>query len=136
MAPLEAGRASAGRRNRGGLGAVRQVVRAELVQRVGHQQAEVPGDDLYRLRYLPEGLEFELYIDGKRIELHNDPVQIEDPDKPMRSTAQPFAPHLFVFASGEFTAYEIDLVRPQTGARLVMRGDVLGEIEFGEDDEI
>lgn len=100
------------------------------------QWAEVPGDDLYRLRYLPEGLEFELYIDGKRIELQNDPVKLEDPDKPTSAGSQPFAPHLFVFASGEFTAYEINLLRPQTGARLVMRGDVLGEIKFGDDDEI
>ena len=100
------------------------------------QWAEVPGDDLYRLRYLPEGLEFELYIDGKRIELQNDPVRLEDPEKPTRAGSQPFAPHLFVFASGEFTAYEIILLRPQTGARLVMRGDVLGEIDFGDGDEI
>lgn len=100
------------------------------------QWAEVPGDDLYRLRLLPEGIEFELYIDEKRIELQNDPRKLSDPEKPMSSTFQPFAPHLFVFASGESTAYEIHLVRHQTGKRLVMRGDVLGEIEFGEDDEV
>ena len=100
------------------------------------QWAEVPGDDLYRLRLLPEGIEFELYIDEKRIELLNDPKKLNDPNKPMSSSFQPFAPHLFVFASGESTAYEIHLLRQQTGKRLVMRGDVLGQIEFGDDDEI
>ena len=99
--------------------------------------AEIPGDDLYRLRYLPEGLEFELYIDEKRIRLENDPKKLDDPDKPMLSAgAKPYVPHLFIFASGESTAYEIRLRRPQTDQQLVMRGDVLGQIEFGDDDEV
>ena len=99
------------------------------------QWAEVPGDDLYRLRYLPEGLEFELFIDEKRIPLENDPKVLDDPDKPMTPGFEPFKPHLFVFASGESSAYEIHFWRRQTDNRLVMRGDVLGQIEFGEDDE-
>ena len=98
---------------------------------------EIPGDDLYRLRYLPDGLEFELYIDEKRIRLENDPRKLDDPDKPMLSAgAKPYVPHLFIFASGESTAYEIRLRRPQTDQQLVMRGDVLGQIEFGDEDEI
>ena len=98
--------------------------------------AEVPFDDLYRLRYLPEGLEFEVFIDEKRVQLENDPMELEDPDEPNISMrAQPYMPHLFVFASGESTVYELHLWRPATDQRLVMRGDVLGEIEFGEDDE-
>jgi general secretion pathway protein H len=100
------------------------------------QWAEVPGDELYRLRPLPEGLEFVLYVDDKLIELETNPSQLADPDEEItRSSARPYAPHLFVFASGESTAFEIHLWRPQTDGRLVMRGDILGEIEFGEDDE-
>jgi len=98
---------------------------------------EVPGDDLYRLRYLPEGLEFELYIDEKRIRLENDPKKLDDPDKAMLSVgAKPFVPHLFLFASGESSVYEIHFRRPQTDQQRVMRGDVLGQIEFGDNDEI
>lgn len=99
------------------------------------QWAEVPGDELYRLRNLPVGLEFELYIDETRIPLENDPQELADPDEPMAGGIKPFAPHLFVFASGESTVFELHLWRPQTDARLVMTGDVLGEIRFGEDDE-
>jgi len=99
--------------------------------------AEVPGDDLYRLRSLPEGLEFELYIDEKQIRLENEPKKLDDPDKPVLSAgAKPYVPHLFLFASGESSAYEIRLRRPQTDQELIMRGDFLGEIEFGEDDPI
>lgn len=104
---------------------------------LGRQWMEIPGDDLYRLRELPEGIEFELYIDDKRVELNDDPQKLDDPDNLTLSTAtRTFAPHLFVFASGEASAYEIRLRRLQTQTELIMRGDILGEIEFGEDDEI
>jgi len=99
--------------------------------------AEVPGDELYRLRYLPEGVEFELYIDDKRIRLEEDPKKLEDPTKKKpASGVKPYIPHLFVFASGESSVYEIRLRRLMTDMELVMRGDVLGQIRFGEDDEV
>lgn len=102
------------------------------------QWAEVPGDDLYRLRYLPEGVEFALYIDDTLIPLEEEPRKLEDDasDSPSASGIQPYAPHLFVFASGESSVYEIRLRRPATDQELIMRGDVLGQIRFGEDDEI
>lgn len=99
------------------------------------QWAEVIGDDLYRLRFLPEGVEFELFIDDKRIELARDPKKLDDPEKPRSPTAEPYAPHLFVFSSGESTAFEVHLWRRATDYRLVLRGDVLGELKFGENDE-
>ena len=101
------------------------------------QWMDVPGDDLYRQRDLPEGLEFELYIDEKRIQLIEAPKALQDPDKTMLSPgAKTYVPHLFVFASGEASAYEVCLKRLQTQMELVMRGNILGEIEFGEDDEV
>jgi general secretion pathway protein H len=104
---------------------------------LGRQWVDVPGDDLYRLRELPEGIEFELYIDDKRVELVNDPQKLVDPnDQTLSAATQTYVPHLFVFASGEASAFEIRLRRPQTQTELIMRGDILGEIEFGEDDEI
>lgn len=99
------------------------------------QWAEIVGDDLYRLRALPDGLEFELFIDDKRIELALDPKQLDDPDKPLADGVEPFAPHLFVFSSGEGTVFALDLWRPETDYRLRLRGDILGQIEYGEDDE-
>jgi len=104
---------------------------------LSRQWMDVPGDEFYRLRELPEGVEFELYIDEKRVELSNDPQKLVDPNSQTLSTAtRTYVPHLFVFASGESSAYEIRLRRPQTQTQLIMRGDILGEIEFGEDDEI
>jgi general secretion pathway protein H len=98
------------------------------------QWSEVPGDDLYRLRRLPEGLEFELFIDDRRIGLNVDPDRLDDPDKPKSRSVDPYVPHLFVFASGESTVFEVHIVRPQTDRRLILRGDVLGELEFGDEE--
>jgi general secretion pathway protein H len=101
------------------------------------QWAEVPGDDLYRLRSLPEGVEFALFIDDKLIPLEEDPQVLGDAsDSMIMSGVKPYLPHLFVFASGEASVYEIRLRRPQTEREVIMRGDVLGQIRFGEDDEM
>jgi hypothetical protein len=87
------------------------------------------------LRQLPEGLEFELYVDDKRIELKDDPQRLKDPDKANAIGVEPYMPHLFVFASGESTVFELHLRRPQLERRLILRGDVLGALDFGENDE-
>lgn len=101
------------------------------------QWMEVPFDELYRLRSLPEGIEFELYVDDARVQLDMDPQKITDPDDTNTTVGtKVYAPHLFIFASGEASAFELRLIRPQTRNELIMRGDILGEIEFGEDDEI
>jgi general secretion pathway protein H len=98
------------------------------------QWSEIPGDDLYRLRRLPEGLEFELFIDDRRIELEINPDRLEDPQKERGGNVDTYMPHLFVFASGESTVFELHIVRPELDRRLVLRGDVLGELEFGDDE--
>jgi general secretion pathway protein H len=98
------------------------------------QWAEIPFDDLYRLRRLPEGLEFELFIDERRIELENDPERLADPDDRPSGRTDPYAPHLFIFASGESTVFELHVVRSALDRRVVLRGDVLGELEFGVDE--
>ncbi len=101
------------------------------------QWMEVPNDELYRLRELPEGIEFELYIDDKRIQLKNDPQKFKDPmSSNLTAATQTYVPHLFIFASGEASAFELRLQRPLTRKEIIMRGDILGEIKFGEDDEI
>ncbi len=100
------------------------------------QWSEVPGDDVFRLRRLPEGMEFELYVEDKRVILENDPKEFEDPeDENMSLTVKTYAPHVFVFSSGESTSYEIRLRRPLNEQQLVMRGNVLGEIELVDQED-
>jgi len=97
------------------------------------QWTEIPGDDLFRQRKLPEGMLFELYIDEKRVVLQDAPRDFGNPQKKgMNLAVSRYTPHLYVFASGEATAYELRLRRPAADQELVMRGDVFGDIEFGE----
>jgi general secretion pathway protein H len=101
------------------------------------QWSEIRGDDLFRQRSLPEGMEFELYIDDKRITLNQDLAEFDDPDdKDPVSKVQSYMPHLFVFASGEATAFEIRVHRFNPDAQLAMQGDVLGNIEFDVEEEL
>ena len=97
------------------------------------QWNEVLGDDLLRLRHLPEGMELDLYVEDKLIVLATDPAQFEDPDDEKKAASDDYEPHIFVFSSGESTPYEIRLRRDFTDRELVMRGDIFGEIEFVED---
>ena len=100
------------------------------------QWSEIPGDELFRLRKLPEGIELELYVEDKRILLEDDPKQFKQADdETMQIGIDDYTPHLLLFSSGEMTAYEIRVRRYDSGQELVMRGDILGEIEFVETGE-
>lgn len=102
---------------------------------LSRQWVEPPLDDLYALRELPEGIEMELLIDDKRIELRREPKRLDDSDKKMSASVQTFEPHLFVFASGEGTVFELHFWRRQTDYRAIVHGDLLGNLELGAADE-
>ena len=100
------------------------------------QWTEIVGDEIFRTRQLPEDMEFELYIEDKRVVLENDPHEFEEADEERRSVqTETYAPHLFLFSSGESTAFEIRLNRPLNRQQLAMRGDVLGQIELIENED-
>ncbi len=98
--------------------------------------AEVPGDDTLRLRALPQELEFELFIEDKRIQLDDDPAPFEDPDeKSSLSTTYSYAPHLLIYSSGDTTPFELHVYRDIDDLRVVLRGDALGAIELVNPDD-
>lgn len=100
------------------------------------QWSEIVGDDMLRPRKLPEGMEFELYVEDKLVLLKENPQEFEDPDKAtMLTSGETYAPHLFVFSSGESTAYEIRLRRPINDQQLAMRGNILGQIELLDEED-
>ncbi|MBT8087396.1 MAG: type II secretion system minor pseudopilin GspH [Gammaproteobacteria bacterium] len=97
--------------------------------------SEIQYDDLLRLRELPEGMEFELYVEDKRVILATDPTLFEEPDDDeMPMAVDEYLPHLYLSASGDSTAFELRLNRTANNQELLMRGDILGNIEFGEDE--
>lgn len=97
---------------------------------------EVAGDDLFRPRKLPDGMEFVLFLEDKQIVLENNPREFEDPDEDtMTFDTETYAPHVFIYSSGELTPYEIHLLRPLNDQQLAMRSNVFGEIELLDEED-
>jgi general secretion pathway protein H len=100
------------------------------------QWTELFGDDVLRLRQLPEGMEFELYLDGQRIVLDADPASTEDPaEESRRDLTEDYAPHVFVYSSGDMTPFELRLLRPDLEQTIAMRAGILGTLEVVDEDE-
>lgn len=97
---------------------------------LGAQWADIPGDDVLRLRSLPEDVELELFLEDKRILLDDDPAEFDDPDKKSnRPATTVYAPHLLVYSSGDATPFELHVWRRFDDLRVVLRGDALGAVE-------
>ena len=99
--------------------------------------ADVPGDEILRLRELPEELQFELFLEGKQIRLEDDPAVFDDPEKASSNQlSNRYSPHLYIFSSGDATPFELHLFRNSDDARVVLRGNALGMLEIIDADEI
>lgn len=102
----------------------------------GARWAQVPGDETLRLRGLPEDVEFELYLEDKRIVLLEAPESLEDPDEDRdRGGADSYAPHLLIYSSGDTTPFELHIWRAFDDERVVLRGDALGTVKILSQDE-
>ena len=100
------------------------------------QWADVPGDDTLRLRALPEEVEFELFLEGKRILLDDDPATFDDPKtRATRSATEIYAPHLLIYSSGDTTPFDLHILRDYDDLNIALRGDALGTIEVVNPDE-
>ncbi len=101
------------------------------------QWAEIPYDETLRPRNLPEGVTMELYMEDQRVVLSEEPAEIktQDEDSMVRETEQ-YAPHVFVFSSGDVTPFEIHLSRTQMEDPVVLSVDMLGQAEFRTGDEL
>jgi len=95
------------------------------------QWGEIIGDEVLRLRQLPEGVEFELYVEDQQVELDADPAEIPDPEDDDRAgDVQDYTPHLLIYSSGDMTPFELHLYRQFDDRRVVIEGDFIGNIEF------
>jgi len=99
---------------------------------------EVVGDDYLTQRALDEGVEFELVLEGKRIELHGEAAKIReagDEDEPRRDLTDDYLPHVLILSSGDISPFELRFVRfaDRTSLPVTMSPD--GKLRIGEDDE-
>ena len=109
---------------------------------LGDRWADVPADDLLATRALPEGMEIELYIDGRGVKLKYEATVLakesdedDEKDKKRSLGIEQYSPHVFVYSSGDMTPFEVHLVQPANDTRLAFQVDVLGNTEFVETEE-
>ncbi len=100
---------------------------------LGDRWADVPLDDLLAMRQLPDGMEFELFVDGQSIKLNEDParfVEDKDDDEGLSFGVEQYSPHVYVFSSGDLTPFEVHIRRPADNVRIAFQVDVLGNAEY------
>jgi general secretion pathway protein H len=100
-----------------------------------NQWQTIPDDELLRQRELPEQLEFDLFLEGKRVLLDDDPAELADEDddeeggRPMSGSLRTYAPHLLIFSSGDVTPFELMIRHAPSNSSIAIEGDLLGAIE-------
>ena len=97
---------------------------------------EIPGEDLLRLRSLPDDYEFSLFLEDKRITLDDDPADLGDEDdNGPTADARNYAPHVMIFSSGDMTPFELHINRLTDDLTVAMQADLLGNMKILTDDE-
>lgn len=94
------------------------------------------GDDTLRLRQLPEEVEFDLFLEDKRVELNPGPADFgNDKDSNSRNPRERYAPHLYIFSSGDLSPFELHLTRLYDRQQVILRRDLVGAFEIVADED-
>ncbi len=102
------------------------------------QWGEPLGDDALRQWQLPENYELSVFVEDRRIALANEPrrLQQEDDEERRNLRSERYAPHLFIFSSGESTPFELLITRVYDNVTVGIEGDLLGNVEFIPPEEL
>ncbi len=101
------------------------------------QWAEIPFDDTFRPRNLSEGVSMDLYIENQRVVLEEQAAVIDSADdEDDRDSDSDYAPHVFVFSSGDVTPFQVRLSRLPGEEPIVLSVDALGQAEIVTESEL
>ncbi len=100
-----------------------------------NQWKELVDDEMFRLRELPDDVEFDLFLEGQRILLELDPTEIKEPDEEssMLGANDSYVPHVLIFSSGDLTPFELAVTRRMTDQSFVLEADLAGNIEVSSE---
>ena len=101
---------------------------------IANQWSEVPGDDTLRMRELPEELQFELWMEDRRVLLKDEPSRMQS-EEDNRSRIQAYAPHVYIFSSGDITPFELHLLREIDEQVVTLRADEFGRVDYVTDED-
>lgn len=100
------------------------------------QWNEIAGDDLLRPRQLDEGMEFELFLEDRRVELEEKAAVTEKDEQTSKGNlTEDYLPHVLILSSGDLTPFNLRIVRQADGADVRIVMDVMGTIEIKTDAE-
>jgi general secretion pathway protein H len=104
------------------------------------QWHEIIGDETLRQRHLEELMEFELFLEGRRVLLEVDAAETqrdedEDEDETNRNLIDDYVPHILILSSGDITPFELRIVRQPDRMEITMTMSLLGEFEIQTDDQ-
>jgi general secretion pathway protein H len=104
-----------------------------------NQWHELIGDDFLRARQLGENMEFELFIEDRRILLDTEAAETardEDQDEDNNDLIDDYLPHILIMSSGDVSPFELRLSRSSDRAVLTLTMSAAGELEIlGNDQE-
>lgn len=97
---------------------------------------ELIGDDTLRMRTLPEAYEFDLILEGQRVILEREPAAFDDPEEDDVNNAfgENYAPHIWIFSSGDMTPFELHILRMDGDLAVVLESNILGDVKFADDE--
>ncbi|HEY5623156.1 MAG TPA: type II secretion system minor pseudopilin GspH [Gammaproteobacteria bacterium] len=95
---------------------------------------ELTGDDFLRARQLDEGLEFELFLEERRVLLDEDAAETER-DEDDAELTDDYLPHILILSSGDVSPFELRLSRASDQASLTLTMSLAGELEIESDEQ-
>lgn len=104
------------------------------------QWSEIPGDDLYRYRRLPQEYRLELNLEDRLLLLAEEPAALGQEEKDDNGDDEDeeiafYSPHIIVFSSGEITPFEMHIVRDYDQQAVTVTATILGEFEVQEGED-
>lgn len=96
---------------------------------------EVIGDELLETSNLGDDLEFELFLEDRRVLLPSE-IQMTQKaeDAPDRDLTDDYLPHIFIMSSGDITPFKLELVRSTDNSRVALEIKPDGQFEVTADD--
>lgn len=98
------------------------------------QWHEVIGDELLRPRPLEEGMEFELFLEGRPVSLAEEAADTDVNEDSGDRERQGYLPHVLILSSGEVTPFQLRLVRWSDRSEVLMEMTLNGEFEINADE--
>ena len=120
-----------------GLEVMREGYRFVELDPVLERWNEVVGDDLLRPRSLQEGMEFDLYIEDRRIVLKEQAADTgadEDEGEREKERIEEYAPHILILSSGDISPFNLNILRDVDRSLITISLAAGGEFEIETDD--